>query len=912
MRQPKLKYILNIMLLIGIGIAFNTAYAKDSKAKATKEATIETSGKKQKKGKNGNTLASATDSISQDSTQRHKKTKLTTPVKYNAKDSIVLHKSGNAFMYGESDVTYDNLQLTASYIHLNADSSIVDATGVYDEDSVLVGTPVFKQGDEEYEAKTIQYNFNTKKGFVRQALIKQGDGYIVGEKTKKVSDDMYNMKNGKYTTCDNHEHPHFYLNLTKAKVKQNHWVVTGPAYMVLMDVPLPLVIPFGYFPFTKSYSSGIIMPSFGDEMNRGFYLKDGGYYIAINDYMDLAITGDIYTKGSWALGASSKYIKRYKFNGQISVSYREDKYGERKVPGYQKNKNFALTWTHTQNPKSIPNSTFSASVNFTSSGYDRSNVDSYYNPALLTQNTKSSSISYSHTFPNTPFSLSVSLLASQRTSDSTVSLTLPDFTFTMNRLYPFKKKTRIGKEKWYEKLYISYNGNFSNSIETKENKVFKSSLITDWKNGMNHTIPIGASFNIFKYISITPTANYHARWYMQKVNQSWNYTKNEVERDTISKFSRVFDFNAGISASTKLYGFYKPLKIFGGKKIEMIRHVFTPTVSFTYHPDFSTSFWGYYSSYERMTTDSVLSKVKYSPYESGQYGVPGIGEAGSININLNNNLEMKIKQKNDSTGEYQSKKISLIDALALSTSYNIAADSLNWSNINANLRLKLTKQFTLNLNGVFDPYRLGFNEYGSLVHINELRWNHGHFPRLINASTSFSYSFSNQTFSKKKKDNKIKGLTEADVDKENEDANQKSKQEHGNKSETDKDGYQKFNMPWSLSFDYSMRYGNTSKIDSARKEYKRELTHNLGVRGTLSLTSNWNISLGLSYDFNEGKITYSTMSVSRNLHCWNMTANIVPFGPYKSYNFVVQVSSELLQDLKYEQRSDYSYSNNWY
>ena len=486
----------------------------------------------------------------------------------------------------------------------------------------------------------------------------------------------------------------------------------------------------------------------------------------------------------------------------------------------------------------------------------------------------------------------------------------------MNRVYPFKRKNKIGKDRWYEKLYISYTGNLSNSIETKEDKVLKSSLVTDWKNGMNHNIPIGASFNVLKYISITPTVNYHSRWYMQRVNQSWNYTENEIERDTVAGFSRVFDFNAGVSASTKLYGFYKPLKIFGGNKIDRIRHVFTPTVSFTYHPDFATDFWGYYKTYERLNSDSTTySKVKYSPFASGQFGVPGEGMAGSININLNNNLEMKVRQQNDTTGEDTFKKISLIDAFSVSTSYNIAADSLKWSNINANLRLKLSKQFTLNINGVFDPYKLGLNSYGSPVHIDRLRSSDGMFPRLINASTSFSYSLSNSTFSKKKdKGEKIKGLTEADVDEEMDKANARAKAEKdkGKNKETDSDGYEKFSMPWSLSFDYSMRYGNTAKFDTTAMEYERELTHNLGMRGTLSLTSNWNLSMGLSYDFNEGKITYSTLSVTRNLHCWSMSASIVPFGLYKSYNFTVHVSSDLLADLKYEQRSDYSYSNNWY
>lgn len=869
-------------------------------------------------------LALHLDSVLQtrsDSTDSLKKSSLEFPVIYSAKDSIVLFQSGNAFMYGESNVKYGEINLTADYIHLNTDSTMVDAAGrpSADDSTQFIGTPVFIDHGEEYKASTIRYNYDTKKGFVRQALLQQGDGYVIGEETKKVDDDIFLMRNGHYTTCSNHEHPHYYLNLTKAKVKQDKWVTSGPAYMVLMDVPLPVAIPFGFFPFTKSYSSGVIIPSYGDEMARGFYLSDGGYYFAINDYVDLAVTGDIYTKGTWALRGESKYVKRYKFNGNFSINYRNDVYGEKDVPGYYKYKNFAVKWTHTQNPKSIPNSTFSASVNFTSSGYDRSDINSYYNPSLLTQNTKSSSISYSHNFPNTPFSITTSLLASQRTSDSTVSLTLPDITLTMSRIYPFKRKERIGKDRWFEKIYLSYTGTFNNEITTKEDRVFKSSLITDWNNGFNHSIPVGANFSIFKYIAITPTVNYHARWYMQHINQSWDYTAGEIARDTVAGFAHVADFNASISATTKLYGFFKPMRFLGGKHIDRIRHVFTPTVSFSYHPDFGTDFWGYYKTYERpvSASDPTLYAVKYSPYASGQFGVPAQGKYGSLNFSLNNNIEMKTRHINDSTGEEYFKKISIIDALSLSSSYNIAVDSLRWSNITANMRLKLTKSFSLNLNGTFDPYELRLNQHGNATHVNRLRIAHGSLPRLINTSTSFSWSISNNTFSKNKNDKqeKIKGLTEADVDEEMKRTNAQSKnlQDKGKDKDFDEKGYYKFKLPWTLSFDYSMRYANTSAFDTTAMEYKRELTHNVGIRGTISLTSKWNLSAGMSYDFNQDEVTYSTISVSRNLHCWNMSANIVPFGIYKSYNFIIQVSSDIFADaLKYEQRSDYSYDNQWY
>jgi lipopolysaccharide assembly outer membrane protein LptD (OstA) len=863
-------------------------------------------------------VASSADSTTVEQSPK-KKSKIDAPVSYTAKDSIVLYKSGKAYMYGESKVNYDKIELEAEFIQLNADSSIVDACGKEDENGELIGTPVFKDNGEEYQSKTLSYNFDTKKGFIRQVSLQQGEGYILGNETKKIDEDIMCMKDGRYTTCDKHDHPHFYLHLTKAKVKQKKWVVSGPAYMVLLDIPLPLALPFGYFPFTKSYSSGLIIPSFGDELMRGFYLRNLGYYFAINDYFDLTLLGDIYTKGTWAVTLSSRYIKRYKFSGNLNISYRNDIYGEKGLPDYQVNRNFAVNWTHTQNPKSSPNSTFSASVNFSTSGYDRSDVNNYYNPALLSQNTKSSSINYTYNFPETPFSIAASLLLTQRTADSTISATLPDFTVTMNRIYPFKRKNKVGKEKWYEKIYLSGSVVVNNSIETKEDKILKSNILTDWKNGMNLRIPIGASFTLFKYINITPTINYQGRLYFQQVNQSWDYTTDQLHRDTIAKVGYVQDFSVAMSMSTKLYGFYTPIRKIFGDKIGKIRHVITPSVSISYKPDFGTPFWGYYKSYERKDKNGNVHNIDYSPYANGQYGVPSKGMMGVVNFSLNNNLEMKWKMKNDTTDEVIYKTISLIDGFSINGNYNIAADSLRWSNINMNLRLKITKGFTLNVNGIFDMYKYGINEFDNPVHINKLRWSYGEAPRLTNVSTSFSYSFSNNTFKKKNKDDgksaqeeNIKGLTEANTDTEMSLVNKKAQKQSEQKSEQDDDGYQKINIPWTLSFDYSLRYGNTNEFNRERMEYNRELTHNLGVRGTISLTSKWNFSMGLSWDISNNKITYSTIGVTRNLHCWSMSANIVPFGIYKSYNFVINVNASMLSDLKYEQNSDHGYQTNWY
>ncbi len=840
----------------------------------------------------------ATDSIKEKSS---KKTKIETPITYSANDSIVLDMSGNAYMYGEGKVEYDKQELTAAYIHLNTDSSNVNAEGAADDTGEIIGLPILIDNGEEYHATSLNYNINTKKGYIKHGIVQQDEAYIIGERTKKIDEEYLCMKNGKYTTCDHHEHPHFYLNLTKAKVKKDKWVVTGPAYLVLLDVPLPLAIPFGYFPFTKSYSSGVIIPSYGDDLARGFYLSNGGYYFAINDYMDLTLTGDIYTMGTWAVNAQSKYIKRYKYNGNFNFSYREDITGDKDLPNYQKAKNMAIVWTHAQNAKASPNQTFSASVNFSSSGYDRSNINNYYNSAAVSQNVKSSSISYGYNFPESPFSFSMSLLASQRTSDSTISLTTPDLTVTMSRIYPFKREDKIGKDRWYEKIYMSYSGSIKNYISTKEDSLLNASLQKDWQNGIKHTIPVGASFNLLKYLSITPSVTYNERWYTSYLNKEWDSENFKEVTDTVYQFNRNYDFTTALSASTKLYGFYTPSRAIFGDKIDRVRHVLTPTISYSFKPDFSDPMWGMWGSYSRpvSTTDPTEYEKYYSNNSNGIYGYSSTGKSSSINIAISNNIELKWKQENDTTGEPVYKTVSIIDALSGNASYNYAADSLNWSTIGSNIRLKLYKGFNLNLSASFEPYLYALDTLtNGGTRINSLRWDHGKLPRLISTSTSFSYTINNDTF-KKKEEKKGNGEQNKNEDKKS-------------NSNTTEDGYVKPNVRWSMSFDYSMRFGNTSDFDTKILEYERELTHNLGFRSTLSLTSSWNFSFGTSYDFDNKEFTYSTLGITRDLHCWNMTANIVPIGPYKTYNFTIGVKSALLSDLKYDQQKDQTTAINWY
>ena len=501
-------------------------------------------------------------------------------VEYTSSDSMVIMGNGVAHMYGAGDVKYKNMELSAEYIRIHMDSSTLYAQGVLDTiENEWIGKPVFVEGEDSYETDEITYNLRTQKGLILNAITEQGEGYILAGKTKKVEGDVLMMAEGKYTTCDQHDHPHFYLRMTKAKVKPGDYIATGPAYLVVGDVPLPLAIPFGFFPFTNQYSSGLIMPNFGDDYTRGLYLSGLGYYFAINDYMDLELTGDIYTRGTWAIRAQSRYLKRYKFNGSISVNYRWDVTGEKDMPNYNVAKNLSVQWTHSQDAKANPYNNFSASVNFKTSGYNRSNINSYYNVQANAENTTSSSISYTQRFPDSPWNIGLSMNLTQRTKDSTLNVTLPSLTVNMSRIYPFKRKVRVGKEKWYEKISLQYNGSFTNSITCKEDYFFKSNFVKDWDNRLKHTLSSSASFMAFKYLSITPSINFTDRMFFSRVDQSWNEELNQVQKDTVMGFYNVYDFNASISMSTKLYGFYIPFRKWFGDKVDRFRHVMTPSAS---------------------------------------------------------------------------------------------------------------------------------------------------------------------------------------------------------------------------------------------------------------------------------------------------------------------------------------------
>lgn len=866
------------------------------------------------------TIAALKDSTAAKPLKKPKSDQIDAEIVYSAQDSIVFLGDGTGFLHGKSDIKYKNIELKAEFVRVKMDSSLIFAKGKTDSIGKKFGEPVFTEGKTEYESKELTYNLKTKKGFIRQAVTKQGEGYLISDKTKKTSEDILCMTDGKYTTCDNHDHPDFYLDLTRGKVRPGKYIVAGPAYLVIEDVPLPIAVPFGFFPFTDKYSSGIIMPTFQDELTRGFGLTNGGYYFAINDYMDLEVKGEIFTKGTWSVNATSQYLKRYKYRGNLSFSYREDVFSEKGLPDYLTDPNMSIVWSHSQDAKANPFFNFSSSVNFSTSGYNRSNINTYYNPNVNSQNTKASSVSFTQRFPDSPFNISGSMQVNQQTRDSLISLTLPNISISMSRIYPFKRKNAVGKERWYEKISMSYSGTLANSINTKEYKLLHSSFTRDWKNGMQHNIPLSATFNILKYINVSPNVTYTERWYLQSVNKSWDHVRNIVKSDTLDGFHRVYDFNTGISASTKLYGLYTPIRAIFGNKVEQIRHVMTPSVSLSYRPDFGDPVWGYYGSYTQSLPDisNPLIKhdqaVQYSHFDGSLYGTPGAGKSGVVNFSVGNNVEMKVRNDKDTTGTNQYNKISLIDALSISSGYNMAVDSMQWQLFSTSLRLKLGKNYSLSLNGNFDPYMYALDNYGNPVRTNQLRWNHGKFPKFLGTSTSYSYTFSNDTFKKKTK----KENTNTDQLASNKDnLNLPAKSEPAkDKKEGDKDpdGYQKVTIPWSLSVNYSIQYiEDRANFDKAKMDYKMMFTHNLSISGNISLTTNWKISSSTSYDFKAKQFTYTNINIVRNLHCWTMTASMVPFGPFKSYNFRLGVNASMLQDLKYDKQSGYGTNNiTWY
>ena len=873
------------------------------------------------------------DSLALDSINRSRKNGIDSPVEYSADDSLTYSAaSGLAHLYGNSSVKYQNMDLASEQIYMSLDSNLVHATGKMDTTThKLTGTPVFKMGSSEYESDTMAFNFKTKKGLISNVYTRQDEGFLTSELSKRGADGEMFLQHGRYTTCDD-PHPDFYLAMSRAKVRPGKDVVFGPTYLVVADVPLPFAIPYGFFPFTKNYSSGFIMPTYGDETDRGFYLRDGGYYFAISDKMDLKVLGEIYTKGSWAVSAASNYRKRYRYSGSFLVNYQNTLRGEKNMPDFTKTTSFKVQWSHRQDQKANPYSSLTASVNFATTSFERNNLNSMYNPQAMTQSIRTSSVGWQTTFSSIGLSLTSTFNLNQNMRDSSIAVTLPNLNITIAPFYPFKKKKAAGDPKWYEKISIAYNGEIKNEINTKEDKILHSSLSKDWVNGMSHTIPIRGTFTLFNYVTVTPQFNFADKTLFRKVNKSWDKVSQKELADTVSGFYNLYNWNLGLNMSTKLYGFWIPNKKIFGEKVQAIRHVITPTVGFTYAPDFSTDRYGYYSTYQKTDADGKVSLVRYSPYQGGAFSPPGPGKTGMVTFELSNNVEMKVKSDDDSTGF---KKISLIDELRAGMNYNFAADVRPLSDLSTSLRLKLTKSYTLNLSANFASYVYEADSVGGTPRVSEHQtyWAQGKFGRFQGMSQNLSYTLNNEKVGnlikwlkgekvekkgdkgKKKDDDEWDNGVETNIDKDMEKAKHGAKKGDNAKAETDEDGYMAFKMPWSISLGYGINMSEDTDVkkfnyDTMRYPYK--FTQNLNVSGNLRISDGWNISFSSGYDFESQKISMTTASLSRDLHCFNMSCSVV-LAPYTSYNFSFRCNAATLTDaLKYDKRSSYSNAVRWY
>lgn len=864
--------------------------------------------------------STAIDTTAADSAKR--KPGIDAPVDYECTDSLVYDAETRlVHLYGKAQVKYMDMTLNAAKITMNMDSSMVRAAGERDTAGILQDKPVYSQGSDNYHSELMAFNFKTKKGYITNVETTQGDGFMQSQHSKRAADGTLYLEHAKYTTCDA-KHPHFYLALSRAKVRPGKESVFGPAYLVVADVPLPLAVPYGFFPFNKKYSSGFIMPSYGDETSRGFYLRDGGYYFAINDYMDIKALGEIYTKGSWGLSAETNYRKRYRYNGNFYISFLRTVDGEKNMPDYAVTKSLKVQWTHSKDAKASPNTTFSARVNFASEKYERSNLESMYNPLAYTQSTRASSVSFSHTFPSIGLNIAGSTNLTQSLRDSSVSMTLPDLSISLNRFYPFRRKHQAGKERWYEKISMSYTGSLSNSINTKEDKLFKSNLVKDWRNGMQHRIPIDATFQVFKYINISPQFSLRDIMYTNRVMRSWDETTQKEVADTTYGFYNLYDWSLGVSANTTLYGFYKPWRKLFGDKIIAVRHVFKPSVSFSYAPDFTSSHYGYQRTYVKTDANGEVSTVTYSPYSGGIYSYPSGTKQGMITMSVSNNVEMKVKSDRDTTGE---RKISIIDELYGALSYNMAAETRPWSNLNTRIRLKLTKNYTFSMAAVFATYAYAFDKNGRVVTSDRTEWSYGRFGRFQGMSQNLSYTFNNETLSKlfsRRSDRSTASNDETDTDTDAEDANidpdlrnaKKGGKQKKQKAKVDEDGYLRFSLPWSFTVSYgiSMAEDRSKQINVRRMRYPYSFTQTMNFSGYLRIAEGWNISFTSGYDFNYHELSMTTASVSRDLHCFEMSCSVV-LRPYSSFNFTFRArANELADALKWDKRSSYSSNIEWY
>lgn len=815
------------------------------------------------------------------------KSLLDSPIEYNAEDSIMFSLDNKkVFLYGNAIIKYQDMELTSAFIELDLDKNEIFATGMPDSAGVITGNPVFKEGSEEYKAKNMQYNFKTRKGIIKEVKTEESEGFLHASRTKRHSNGEIHMKRGKYTTCD-HDHPHFYLALTRAKVIPNDKIVSGPAYMVVEDVPLYFpILPFGFFPNTREHSSGIILPEYGEEDNRGFYLRGGGYYFAINDYFDFTITGDFFTEGTWGASSIMTYKKRYRFNGRTEMRYYTNASGDRDIPGdFIRSRDFSLRWSHSQDAKANPYNRLSASVNFSTKSFDENysrQASNYLN------NTKQSNISFSKTWPNKPFDLSLNLRHSQNSLSEVdqLKLLMPSLTFNVKPQYPFKRKNRSGPLKWYEKISIDYKSQLQNNLETTDSMFFNHFEFQEKDFGFKHGIPLSTNIKFLKIFTFSPGVNYNGMIYTKKIEKrEWIWTDEDQENgkfvDSISHgFNYIHGYSprASISANPTLYGMYMFKK---GSKVEAIRHVFDPNVSFSFVPDMKELVPNYY---DEAYNEKTQRTVSYSKYEGSSYGTPTLpGRSGRVSFSLRNNVEMKVKTSTDTTQDV--KKIKIIDNLSMSTSYNVYSreGQRAWSNVNMSTSNRFfNDKLNLRLTATGSLYAI--DSVNQREHWDKFIWQSTSQPlRFTNAKVSFGSSFKSKQGSK----------NESDANTDNPELESPEDEIYNE--------YVNFDIPWDFRFDYSFVY--------SKPLLTQKITQTFSFSGNFSLTPKWKIGFRSGWDFDRKELTYTTVNIYRDLHCWEARFNWVPFGRRKSYGFTITAKSSILRDLKWDKPKESWWDN---
>lgn len=811
------------------------------------------------------------DTTAADTVGKKNKEKIDDPIYSTSEDSIVYDiKDRKISLYGKGQVKYQKSKLDANFIELNTTSKVVFAKGTPDSTGRLAGKPIFEDNGEKFSMETIFYNFNTKKAKVTNIITKQEDGLMHSSVTKMMPDKSINIAGGKYTTCDE-EHPHFYLNVSKAKVIPNKRIIVGPANLVIEDVPTPLFIPFGFFPNTKGRASGILLPTYGEERTRGFYIGNGGYYFGLNDYWDLELRGSLYTLGSWQSSAETRYKKLYGYSGSFKIQVMHNVIGDKGSTDYFKSNDYTFNWSHTQDPKAHPGTTLSASVNFSTSG---ARYFTYQSPRQNLATSASSSISYSKSWKDKPYNLSVGITHSQNNTDSIYTFGLPSLSFNVNRIQPFqRKKNEDGKVRWYERFGLSYSGELNNQLTIKEKDLFNGNFNNKFKNGIKHTVPLSYNFNLFNYFNFSPNATYNERWYFSTIRKTWNNNAKRLDIDTVKGFKRAYDYSFGIGTSTTVYGMYTFKK---GMAVQAIRHKMTPSISYSFTPNFANPRYGFFKTVQ---TDTLGHTQKYSIFEQGVYGGPSAGNSSAMSFSLGNNLEMKVRSKKDTVTGY--KKIKILESLSLTGSYNFLADSMKLSNINFNGNTQLFEKLSVSFGGTLSPYALAPN--GQITK-EFLYRKEKKLARLTNFSFTLDWSLS--------------GAEANNVSTTNASQNPILSQRSIEAGMPAYIPYANFNVPWDLRLSYTFNYSKPGNLSTTNQIFN--------TSGNIKLTKKWAVNATSGYDFTMKQISFTQIGITRDLHCWTMSFSWIPIGQFQSWNFSINVTSGMLRDaLKYRKNESY-------